>query len=167
MKARNVKILNAALTGAASLAVAGFAVVAAADGAAPAAGAQKPTENSMAEPEHITVQHILIGFTGSVPGKNITRSKDEAKKTAYEVLDQAKKGQNFDELVKSRTDDSPPGIYSMSNNGVAPASGEFPRGKMVPAFGNVGFKLNVGEIGIADYDPQTSPYGWHIIKRTK
>jgi parvulin-like peptidyl-prolyl isomerase len=38
---------------------------------------------------------------------------------------------------------------------------------MVPAFGNVGFALNVGEIGIADFDPQTSPFGWHIIKRLK
>jgi parvulin-like peptidyl-prolyl isomerase len=38
---------------------------------------------------------------------------------------------------------------------------------MVPAFGNVGFALKVGEIGIADYDPHTSPFGWHIIKRLK
>jgi len=37
-------------------------------------------------PAHITVQHILIGFAGSVPGKGITRSQDEAKKLAYEIL---------------------------------------------------------------------------------
>jgi parvulin-like peptidyl-prolyl isomerase len=36
---------------------------------------------------------------------------------------------------------------------------------MVPAFGNVGFSLAPGEIGMAEYDPRTSPYGWHIIKR--
>jgi hypothetical protein len=36
---------------------------------------------------------------------------------------------------------------------------------MVPAFGNVGFNISPGNIGIADYDPQTSPYGWHVIKR--
>jgi hypothetical protein len=126
-------------------------------------------EAPMKEPDHITVQHILIGFTGSVPGKDIKRTKDEAKKVAYEVLAQAKKGQNYDDLVKLWTNDSPPGIYSMSNNGVAAdrSKGEFARGGMVPAFGNVGFKLKVGEIGIADYDPQTSPYGWHIIKRIK
>ena len=28
----------------------------------------------------------------------------------------------------------------------------------------MGFALKVGEIGIADYDPTTSPYGYHIIK---
>jgi parvulin-like peptidyl-prolyl isomerase len=50
---------------------------------------------------------------------------------------------------------------------VPPADGEYPREGMVPAFGNVGFALNVGEIGIADFDPQTSPFGWHIIKRLK
>ena len=37
----------------------------------------------------------------------------------------------------------------------------------VPAFGNVGFKLAVGEIGIADYDPKTSPFGYHVIKRVE
>ena len=59
----------------------------------------------------------------------------------------------------------------MSNIGVEPAAdgSEYPRQGMVAAFGNVGFALNVGEIGIADYDPttMTSPYGWHIIKRVK
>jgi parvulin-like peptidyl-prolyl isomerase len=41
----------------------------------------------------------------------------------------------------------------------------FPRDKMVGAFGDVGFPLQVGEIGLAEYDPQKSKYGWHIIKR--
>ena len=36
---------------------------------------------------------------------------------------------------------------------------------MVPAFGEVGFSLAPGEIGIAEYDPVKSPYGWHVIKR--
>ena len=118
-------------------------------------------------PEHITVQHILIGFRGSVAGKDIQRTKDEAKKLAYEILDRARKGEDFDGLVRQYTDDSPPGIYGMSGNGVAPAPGEFPRSGMVPAFGNVGFALSPGNIGIADYNPQTSPFGWHIIKRLK
>ena len=36
---------------------------------------------------------------------------------------------------------------------------------MVRGFGDVGFQLDVGEIGMAEYDPGTSQYGWHIIKR--
>jgi len=120
-----------------------------------------------AEPDHIQVQHILIAFKGSVPGKNITRSLEEAKTLAYQILERAKKGEDFDGLVKLYTNDQPPGIYGMSNKGIAPASGEFPRTQMVPAFGNTGFPLKVGEIGIADYDQANSPYGYHIVKRLK
>lgn len=121
-----------------------------------------------AEPEHIQVQHILIGFTGSVGGKQITRTQDESKKLAYEILGRARKGEDFDALVKQYTDDSAPGIYGMSNTGIAPSMpGESARNRMVAAFGDVGFKLKVGEIGIADYEPRTSPFGWHIIKRVK
>ena len=134
---------------------------------APAAAEQPPPAVPAAEPAHITVQHVLIGFKGSIPGKNITRSQDEAKALAYEILARAQKGEPFDALVKQYTDDAPPGIYSMSNNGVTKVSGEQARPSMVPAFGNVGFKLKVQEIGMADYDPRTSPYGWHIIKRLK
>ena len=118
-------------------------------------------------PQRVQVQHILIGFTGSVPGKSISRTKEEAKTLAYQILERARKGEDFDELVRKYTDDSPPGIYGMSGAGVAPAAGEYPRTGMVPAFGNVGFAISPGNIGIADYDPTASPFGWHIIKRLK
>jgi len=73
----------------------------------------------------------------------------------------------FDELVKKYTDDSAPGIYMMANAGVAPATGEYARNRMVPAFGDAGFPLKVGGIGMAPYDSTKSPYGWHIVKRLK
>jgi cyclophilin family peptidyl-prolyl cis-trans isomerase len=118
-------------------------------------------------PAHITVQHILIAFQGSLgPSKEIKRTKEEAKTLAYDVLAQAKGGADFDQLVQKYTDDQAPGIYKMSNTGVTPLSDdEYPCEGMVPAFGNVGFTLQPGGIGIADYDPTTSPFGWHIIKR--
>ena len=40
-----------------------------------------------------------------------------------------------------------------------------PRGQMVPGFGNIGFNLEVGEIGISNFSKIDSPFGWHIIKR--
>ena len=119
------------------------------------------------EPQHVQVQHILIGFAGSIPGKGITRTKEDAKKLAYEILEKARAGADFDSLVKQYTEDSPPGIYGMSGKGVAPGPGEYARDGMVPAFGNVGFAISPGNIGIADYDPAASPYGYHIIKRLK
>ncbi len=119
------------------------------------------------EPRYVTVQHILIGFRGSVPGKNITRTKDEAQKLAEDLLRRAKGGEDFDGLVREYTDDSPPGIYKMSNHGVPAPPGGHARGGMVAAFGDVGFPLEVGGFGLAAYDSTKSPYGWHVIKRTE
>ena len=129
--------------------------------------AMAPPAPGTKEPDHITIQHVLIGFTGSVPQKNIARTQDEAKKLAEEILARAKKGENFDELVKKYTDDSAPGIYALANIGVAPAAGEYARTRMVPAFGDAGFPLKVDEIGMASYDSAKSPFGWHIVKRLK
>ncbi len=117
------------------------------------------------EPHHIKVQHILISFEGKLPGKEIKRTQEEARTLAYELLERARKGEDFDALVKQHTDDAHPGIYGMANNDVAAGQGEFARGRMVPAFGNVGFQLEVGGIGIADFDLKDSPYGYHVIKR--
>ena len=125
----------------------------------------KKTSNG--EPEYITVQHCLIGFKGSLPDKNIPRSKDEAKELATKLLEQLKTGANFDEIIVLHTDDSPPGIYKMANRGIELKLGKniYSRDKMVPAFGDTGFPLQVGEYGLAEYDPRKSPYGWHIVKR--
>ena len=117
------------------------------------------------ESEHIQIQHILIGFVGSVPGKPIKRTADEAKALSYALLERARAGEDFAALVKANTDDAFPGIYGMANKGVTPRSGEYPRNQMVPAFGDAGFPLKVGEVGIAAFDPRKSPYGWHIVKR--
>lgn len=121
------------------------------------------------EPSAITVQHCLIGFVGSVPSKQIGRSKEAAAKLAAELLEKANSGEDFDAIVEAYTDDSPPGIYQMANSGL-PAdtrAGVYSRDKMVPAFGDVGFKLEVGQYGMSAHDPGASPYGWHIIKRLK
>lgn len=126
------------------------------------------------EPAYITVQHCLIGFEGSVPGKPIVRSQSEAEKLAEELFAKALAGDDFSEIVATHTDDSPPGIYKMANEGFpgdmtssVPSNHIYARSGMVPAFGNTGFPLKVGEVGLAVYDPEVSPYGWHIIKRIK
>lgn len=126
-----------------------------------------PAEPQAAEPQHVTVQHILIGFQGSVRGKTITRSPEEARALAYEILERAVAGEDFDALVKQYTDDAHPGIYAMANHDVPPLPGERARAGMVKAFGDVSFSLEVDEVGIGDYDASTSRYGWHIIKRVE
>ena len=140
------------------LACCGLALAAAALG--PAACARKASER-------ITVQHILIAFKGSIPEARVSRSLSEAKGLAFALYARARKGEDFDALVKQYTDDEYPGIYAMSNFGVEPdaARKEYARSRMVKAFGDVGFRLKVGGIGLAEHDPKDSKYGWHIIKR--
>ncbi len=104
----------------------------------------------------VEVQHILIGFKGSLPGP--TRTKEEAKALAEKVYAEVIGGGDFGAAVKKYTNDSAPGIYPISKAG---------RASMVKAFGDVGFRLKVGEIGVAPFDAKASPYGWHIIKRLK
>ena len=119
------------------------------------------------EPDHITVQHILISFKGSIPKETVTRTKEDAEKLADEIYDRAKKGEDFDTLVKEYTDDNYPGVYKMSNFDAEPNvdQKEVPRSKMIKEFGDVSFKLSVNEIGMAEFSPERSKYGWHIIKR--
>jgi parvulin-like peptidyl-prolyl isomerase len=119
------------------------------------------------EPDYITVQHILIGFQGSVTNKRITRTKEEAQKLAEGILQRAKEGEDFDSLVEAYTDESYPGIFKIANTSVMPIKTKdmHAREEMVRAFGDVSFSLEVGEIGMAAYHPTRSPYGWHIIKR--
>lgn len=121
------------------------------------------------EPDQITVQHCLIGFRGTLPGKNVTRSKEEAARLAAQILTAARDGEDFGQLISTYTDDSPPGIYKMANSGVQANMGQgiYSRNGMVPAFGNVGFKLKVDGFGMSEFDSRTSPYGWHVIKRIK
>jgi parvulin-like peptidyl-prolyl isomerase len=118
-------------------------------------------------PSHITVQHVLIMFKGA-PRSQATRSLSEAKKLAYDILQQARDGADFDALMKKYSEDPGPGIYKMANNGVKPSGAdEVPRSGMVKAFGDIGFGMSPGNIDIAAYDAQASPFGYHVIKRLK
>ena len=124
-----------------------------------------PAKLANPEPEHILVAHVLISFGGA--GTQATRNREAAEKLAYEVLARARKGEDFNKLIKDLSDDSGEGVYGMANNRVSPVGEEHERRRMVPAFGDVGFKLEVGTIGMSVFDAQKSPYGWHIIKRLK
>jgi len=121
------------------------------------------------KPKNVTVQHVLIAFKGSIPKETVTRTQEEAEKLALEIFERAKTGEDFDGLVKEYTDDQYPGVYRMSNFNVEPDQdlGESSRSQMVKAFGDVSFKLSIDGIGLAEYDPEDSKYGWHIIKRIK
>jgi len=119
------------------------------------------------EPGHVTVQHILISFEGAIPKETVTRTKEQAEELAGEIFERAKKGEDFDALVEEYTDDEYPGVYKMANFEAEPNrdQGEYARSQMMKEFGDVSFKLSVDEIGMAEFSPERSKYGWHIIKR--
>ncbi len=114
--------------------------------------------------EHIHVQHLLVSFNlAGIPG--ISRSKEEAEAFTAKLWAEIQDGAKFDALVKKNTDDSHPGVYSMTTG--KPSGGVYARSGMVPAFGNTGWRLEVGEVGVAGFDQASSPYGWHILCRLK
>ena len=118
------------------------------------------------EPERITLQHILISFAGTQT--EATREQAEAETLAKQVLERLQKGEDFGAVMKQLSDDPGPGVYSLANRGVRQQSqDEYPRDGMVPAFGDVGFALEVDAVGLAPFHPSASPFGWHIIKRLK
>ncbi len=119
------------------------------------------------EPAVVTVKHVLIMFKGAHPRATATRSKAEAEKLAYDVLGWAKEGKDFDALMKQHSDDPGPGTYVMVNEGLEPRGSEGRRSGMVKAFGDVSFRLNVDEIGITMWNGDTSPFGYHILRRVK
>ena len=123
----------------------------------------------LAKPEHgadhVEVQHLLIAFKGAERAR-ATRSKAEAEVLAAELYARVTSGEELDGLVRQYTDDNYPGVYAMSASAPTMA-GEFPRAGMAAAFGDTGWRLAVGEVGIALYDPAKSPFGWHIIQRTR
>ncbi len=112
----------------------------------------------------VTVQHVLISFKGKI-SKPVERSKKQAEKLAWEIFDRAEAGEAFDALVKEYTNDSYPGIYKMTNRGAARLPGHSPRADMAVSFGDISFRLAPGEIGMAKFHAELSPFGWHIIKR--
>ncbi|MAB78607.1 MAG: hypothetical protein CMJ89_04560 [Planctomycetes bacterium] len=118
----------------------------------------------------VMVQHLLVGvgfgFADRLPIDAETRAAEILQELA------AANGANFSALVTKYTDAKVPGIYTMTALDHADVYSDlYPRKHMVPAFGNAAWRLRVGEIGIAPYDPPppagkgTSRFGIHIIKR--
>ncbi len=107
-------------------------------------------------PAHrVKVAHILISFAGAgIP--EVTRSRIDAEKEAARILRRIESGEDFLTLMRDHSDDSGPGIYPMIQS---------TRNQMVPGFGDVGWRLKVGEVGLAPFHSKKSPYGWHLIKR--
>ena len=106
-------------------------------------------------PDEIAASHILIAYKGA-ERSDATRTKDEARKLADEVRGKAmSEGADFAALAEEYSDGP-----SKTKGGDL---GAFKKGKMAPAFEEAAFALDVDAIS----DVVETPFGFHIIKRTK
>src|SRR5689334_18588162 len=133
-----------------------------------------PTPVPEGEASRITVQHVLIAFKGAHRAPpTVTRTQEEARALADEILERAKNGEDIAELSKKYSSDPGGGRYTLVNTGVQQEkTTDIPRGNFIKPFVDVAFKLKVGEVGLVNYDPSKdargnprSPFGWHVIKR--
>ena len=109
------------------------------------------------EPDEIAASHILISYKGADKADaKITRSKADAKTRADEALKKAKdKDADFAALAKEYSDGP-----SKDKGGDL---GTFKKGKMHKNFEDAAWKLEVDEISPV----VETPFGFHVIKRTK
>lgn len=106
-------------------------------------------------PTEISASHILIPWKGSERSE-ATRSKDEAKALAEEVLAKAKAPDADFAALAREYSEGPTG----PNGGDL---GSFGKGAMHPAFEAAAFALQVGDVS----DLVETSFGYHVIKRTQ
>jgi parvulin-like peptidyl-prolyl isomerase len=119
--------------------------------AQPAAG---PAANA---PTEVEASHVLVMYRGSMRApETVTRTKDEARTRAQDVLRRARAGGDFAALAREFSDE--PGASDRGGS-----LGRFGRGMMVGPFETAAFALRVGAVS----DLVETPFGYHIIKRTQ
>jgi parvulin-like peptidyl-prolyl isomerase len=105
-------------------------------------------------PGNIRASHILISYQG-IPQINATRTKEEAKALAEDLLARVQAGESFDELARTHSD-----CPTAEKGGDL---GFFKEGRMVKPFEDAAFALKADEIsGVVE-----TKFGYHLIKRTQ
>jgi peptidyl-prolyl cis-trans isomerase D len=99
-------------------------------------------------PSRVHVQHILLMTVGKTDAE-----VEEIRKKAEDILKQAKKGSNFNDLAKKYSED--PGSKDKGGD-----LGFIVAGQTVPEFEKTAFSLENGQIS----DLVKTQYGFHIIK---
>ncbi len=117
----------------------------------------RSTANLPANEKELMVSHILVQYKGADKAADtITRSKEDAKKVADEILGRIQKGEKFDDLAKSSSDE--PGAKDSAGK----LTGAVKQGGQYDAkFTEASLALtSVGQLS-----PVTeTPFGFHIIR---
>lgn len=122
----------------------------------PTTATPAPPESGRA-PDRVGARHVLIMHRGSerVP-PTVTRTREEARTRAQEVLARARAGNDFAALARQYSDE--PGAATSGGD-----LGVFGHGQMVPEFDRAAFALAPGAIS----DVIETSFGFHVIQRTR
>ncbi|MEZ4408870.1 MAG: peptidylprolyl isomerase [Polyangiales bacterium] len=116
-----------------------------------------PRPDGGSAPDRVAASHVLVMHRGSQRAPaSVTRTRDEARARAEEVLRRARAGADFAALAREFSDE--PGASTSGGD-----LGTFGHGQMVPPFERAAFALNPGQIS----DIVETDFGFHVIKRTR
>ena len=108
-------------------------------------------QQEMSMPESVEVSHILVRFAPN----DDAAIKAAARNKADAALARVRGGEDFATVAKEASEDK----QSAARGG---SLGQVRRGRTVPAFEDVAFKLQPGQVS----DVVESPFGFHVIKVT-
>ena len=128
------------------------------------------------EPDRVEVQDIFVTFGALEAGKHlgVTRNRDEALNRIQEILERIDAGEDFDALTKEYTDYDYPAIVFIANHGVETSfstirtsvtEGYTARKFLEKDYGDAAFQMAVDEVRLVEYNRESCPSGWHILKR--
>lgn len=125
--------------------------------ALPPPPAPPSSDGTASAPSRVAARHVLVMHRGSERApEGITRTREEARTRAEEVLRRARAGEDFADLARHFSDE--PGASTSGGD-----LGQFGHGQMVPPFERAAFALAVGAIS----DIVETDFGFHVIKRTQ
>jgi hypothetical protein len=121
------------------------------------ADADVKRERKPAEPDRITVKHVLMRYDGARgAAATVTRTREQACLRAQEALAKLQEGAAFADVVAQYSDES--GAATREGS-----LGAIERTDVLPTFADAAFELKVREVS----DVVETPFGFHLILRVE
>ena len=108
-------------------------------------------------PSRVTVSHVLVKHVDvDRPAPGVTRSRGEACMRARQALEELKSGKDFEEVVKTFSDERGASTRAGSLGAIEPS-------QVDPAFARAAFALDIQQVSHV----VESRAGFHIVLRTR